>query len=103
MRYELIILAISPATITDDCPSGPKRYDYDPESGTWAYSRDKTTLGQLLEDELSKPFGEPVQLRLEPEKFKLVPPNAGPKPPSPVPGAEPSTGSQEVADKTRSA
>lgn len=103
MRYESLIFIISPATITHNSPSGPKRYDYDPESGTWAYSRDKTTLGQLLEEELSKPFGEPVQLRLEPEKFKLVPPNAGPKPPSPVPGADSSTGSQEVADKTRSA
>lgn len=83
-------------------PSGPKRYDYDPESGTWAYSRDKTTLGQLLEEELSKPFGEPVQLHLEPEKFKPVPPKAGSKPPLPLPEAESNTESQDVAGKPRS-
>jgi len=83
-------------------PSGPKRYDYDPESGTWAYSRDKTTLGQLLEEELSKPFGQPVQLRLEPENFKPVPPKAGSKPSSPIPGAASSTESQDDAGKSRS-
>jgi len=80
--------------------SGPKRYDYDPEPGAWAYSRDGTSLGQLLEEELSKPFGEPVKLGLEPEKFKPVPPKSGSEPSSP---AVPSTESQEAAEKTKSA
>jgi len=82
--------------------SGPKRYDFDPESGTWTYSRDKTSLGQLLEEELSKPFGEPVKLGLEPEKFNPLPPKADSKPSSSVPEAESSTGSQEVAEKPKS-
>ena len=103
IRYEYSFFGVSPVTITDDSPSGPKRYDYDPESGTWTYSRDKTTLGQLLEEELSKPFGEPIQLRLEPENFKPVPPNAGSTPSSPVPGTASSTVSQEATENARSA
>jgi hypothetical protein len=90
----------SPANDYRRFSSGPKRYDYDPEPGAWAYSRDGTSLGQLLEEELSKPFGEPVKLGLEPEKFKPVPPKSGSEPSSP---AVPSTESQEAAEKTKSA
>jgi len=83
--------------------SGPKRYDYDPETSTWAYSRDNTTLGQLLEEELSEPFGEPVKLGLEPEKFKPVPPGPSSGPSSSIPEAVSSSESQKAAEKTKSA
>jgi hypothetical protein len=33
--------------------SGPKRYDYDPDSGSWVYHRDGKSLQQLLSEELS--------------------------------------------------
>lgn len=39
--------------------SGPKRYDWDTERGTWVYSRDGSTLLGLLKDEMG------VELELE--------------------------------------
>lgn len=47
--------------------SGPKRYDYNPDQGRWAYSRDDQSLGQLLEHELSSIFNKEVHLGIEPE------------------------------------
>ncbi|RPA81967.1 Frataxin, partial [Ascobolus immersus RN42] len=32
--------------------SGPKRYDYEPETGKWVYLRDGSTLDGLLKTEL---------------------------------------------------
>jgi frataxin-like iron-binding protein CyaY len=40
------------------CNSGPKRYDFDPKIQNWTYSRDGTTLRQLLEQELTGPFND---------------------------------------------
>ncbi|PVG01928.1 Frataxin [Serendipita vermifera] len=48
--------------------SGPKRYDYDPETGRWIYTRDGISLGQLLETELSTLFDEQIHLGIEPEE-----------------------------------
>ncbi|KAK7694438.1 hypothetical protein QCA50_001624 [Cerrena zonata] len=42
--------------------SGPKRYDYSEDNDTWLYSRDNSSLGELLNEELSKIFGFPVEL-----------------------------------------
>lgn len=42
--------------------SGPKRYDYSEDNDTWLYSRDSRSLGELLNEELSKIFGFPVEL-----------------------------------------
>lgn len=52
--------------------SGPKRYDYVPEKDDWIYSRDDTSLGSLLDNELSDVFGKEVKLGLE-KASKLVP------------------------------
>lgn len=51
--------------------SGPKRYDYVPEKDDWIYSRDDTSLGSLLDNELSDVFGKEVKLGLE-KASKLV-------------------------------
>ncbi|OJA09109.1 hypothetical protein AZE42_02574 [Rhizopogon vesiculosus] len=45
--------------------SGPKRYDYVPESDDWRYSRDGMELGELLDRELTDRLGTKVSLRLE--------------------------------------
>jgi len=37
--------------------SGPKRYDYNPETEQWDYSHDNTTLHERLSDELSEVLG----------------------------------------------
>lgn len=47
--------------------SGPKRYDYDVESGKWVYSRDGVSLGTLLEQELSSAFDKEIRLGIEPQ------------------------------------
>lgn len=38
--------------------SGPKRYDFDTEKNDWLYSRDATSLGELLRDELKAVYQE---------------------------------------------
>lgn len=40
--------------------SGPKRYDFSPESSRWVNSKDKHLLQQLLTDELNDVAGESV-------------------------------------------
>ncbi|CAE6461161.1 unnamed protein product [Rhizoctonia solani] len=42
--------------------SGPKRYDLDTTHNEWFYHRDNTTMRSLLEEELSKVFGRPINL-----------------------------------------
>ena len=42
--------------------SGPKRYDYSQPEGSWIYSRDQRSLGQLLNEELSKAFKKDIRL-----------------------------------------
>ncbi|KAF9270451.1 Frataxin [Marasmius fiardii PR-910] len=44
--------------------SGPKRYDYSQQEDTWVYSRDERSLGQLLNEELSKAFKQPINLKI---------------------------------------
>lgn len=45
--------------------SGPKRYDYFPEQDSWYYARDGSSIGGLLEEELSKALSRKVELGLE--------------------------------------
>jgi len=51
--------------------SGPKRYDYSSALDGWYYSRDGTSMGELLEEELSKALGQKVELGLEEASKKL--------------------------------
>ena len=44
--------------------SGPKRYDYVPETDQWIYLREQRPLGELLNTELSKIFSQDVDLRI---------------------------------------
>ena len=44
--------------------SGPKRYDYHEETGQWVYSRDGHSMDDLLSDELSNIFSQPIQIRV---------------------------------------
>jgi len=44
--------------------SGPKRYDYSEEKDEWIYLRDGRSLGELLNEELSKILGRDVDLNL---------------------------------------
>ncbi|KAG6837115.1 hypothetical protein H0H93_014421 [Arthromyces matolae] len=44
--------------------SGPKRYDYTEEGDDWLYSRDSQALGDLLNQELTKALGQPIDLGL---------------------------------------
>ena len=44
--------------------SGPKRYDFHPDTKSWVYSRDNKTLDELLSEELSEVFGEQVKISL---------------------------------------
>lgn len=44
--------------------SGPKRYDYSEANDDWLYSRDSQALGDLLNKELSRALGKPVDLGL---------------------------------------
>ncbi|RDB29582.1 Frataxin, mitochondrial [Hypsizygus marmoreus] len=46
--------------------SGPKRYDYSEVNDNWLYSRDGHSLGDLLNDELSKALNQTVDIRLGP-------------------------------------
>lgn len=49
----------------DTCArSGPKRYGYVPEADQWRYSRDNSSLGELLNTELSQIFGQDVDLKI---------------------------------------
>lgn len=45
--------------------SGPKRYDYVPERDQWVYLREGRTLGQLLNEELSKIFNREIDLKID--------------------------------------
>ncbi|KAH7921259.1 Frataxin, partial [Leucogyrophana mollusca] len=45
--------------------SGPKRYDYFPASDDWRYARDGQGMGELLNRELSKVLGRPIELAIE--------------------------------------
>ncbi|GLB36378.1 putative frataxin-like domain containing protein [Lyophyllum shimeji] len=45
--------------------SGPKRYDYSEADDNWLYSRDNRAMDDLLNDELSKALGRPVDLGLK--------------------------------------
>jgi frataxin len=45
--------------------SGPKRYDYVPQSDDWQYLRDGMGIGELLDRELTDVFGKNVFLHLE--------------------------------------
>uniref|UniRef100_A0A2P2IQJ0 ferroxidase n=1 Tax=Rhizophora mucronata TaxID=61149 RepID=A0A2P2IQJ0_RHIMU len=42
--------------------SGPSRFDWDQDSGTWIYRRTKANLYKLLESELEQLCGEPIKL-----------------------------------------
>lgn len=44
--------------------SGPKRYDYSQANNNWFYSRDGSTLGDLLNDELTNAVNCPVNINL---------------------------------------
>ncbi|KAF9451782.1 Frataxin [Macrolepiota fuliginosa MF-IS2] len=44
--------------------SGPKRYDYCESTDDWFYSRDGRTMGNLLNEELSKVLGRDIDLEL---------------------------------------
>jgi len=44
--------------------SGPKRYDFDLDTGNWIYSRDKRSIGELLEEELSAALSRKIVLDL---------------------------------------
>ncbi|KAF5311832.1 hypothetical protein D9619_003328 [Psilocybe cf. subviscida] len=44
--------------------SGPKRYDYQEETGQWVYSRDGHSMDNLLSEELSNIFSQPIQIRV---------------------------------------
>jgi len=44
--------------------SGPKRYDYIEADRSWRYSRDNTTLDELLNEELGRTFTMKIQLSL---------------------------------------
>ncbi|KAG7099450.1 hypothetical protein E1B28_001301 [Marasmius oreades] len=44
--------------------SGPKRYDYSQEGDKWTYSRDKRSLGRLLNEELSNAFKQHIHLNV---------------------------------------
>ncbi|VDN12628.1 unnamed protein product [Dibothriocephalus latus] len=44
--------------------SGPKRFDYDPNTKSWIYSHDKTDLFRLMSTEFSLILGCPVTLKL---------------------------------------
>jgi frataxin len=45
--------------------SGPKRYDYVPQSDDWQYLQDGMGIGELLDRELTDVFGKNVFLHLE--------------------------------------
>jgi frataxin-like iron-binding protein CyaY len=45
-----------------DVSSGPKRYDYSPTLDDWHYSRERRTMGDLLNDELSQALQQKVEL-----------------------------------------
>ncbi|KNZ71471.1 Frataxin like protein, mitochondrial [Termitomyces sp. J132] len=45
--------------------SGPKRYDYSETDDDWLYSRDSQALGDLLNKELTRALGQPVDLELK--------------------------------------
>lgn len=45
--------------------SGPKRYDYVPESDGWRYARDGIGLGELLDEEITDMLRTKVSLHLE--------------------------------------
>ncbi|KIM84568.1 hypothetical protein PILCRDRAFT_818146 [Piloderma croceum F 1598] len=45
--------------------SGPKRYDYSPDTDSWVYSRDGRSMGDLLNTELSAALRKTVELGLE--------------------------------------
>ncbi|KAJ8768426.1 hypothetical protein K2173_021579 [Erythroxylum novogranatense] len=42
--------------------SGPSRFDWDQNAGTWVYRRTKANLFKVLESELEKLCGEPIEL-----------------------------------------
>ncbi|CAN8308569.1 unnamed protein product [Cochlearia groenlandica] len=42
--------------------SGPSRFDWDKEANVWIYRRTEAKLHKLLEEELEKLCGEPIQL-----------------------------------------
>lgn len=42
--------------------SGPQRYDYDEVHHKWFYHRDNHTLDEVLNNELSKAFGEEIDV-----------------------------------------
>ncbi|KAL0575058.1 Mitochondrial matrix iron chaperone [Marasmius crinis-equi] len=44
--------------------SGPKRYDYSEGGNSWLYSRDNRSIGQLLNEELSKAFKKDIRLSI---------------------------------------
>ena len=50
---------------TQSVPSGPKRYDYVEETDGWYYSRDRTSIEDLLDQELSRTLGREVKLGVE--------------------------------------
>jgi len=52
-------------TTTNVYFSGPKRYDYSPDTDSWVYSRDGRAMGDLLNTELSAALGKNVELGLE--------------------------------------
>ncbi|TDL28566.1 Frataxin [Rickenella mellea] len=45
--------------------SGPKRYDYISTADGWFYSRDGRSMGNLLEEELSKTLAKKVHLGVD--------------------------------------
>jgi len=44
--------------------SGPKRYDYSEDADDWTYSRDNQSMGNLLNEELSRTLERDIDLRL---------------------------------------
>ncbi|TCD70038.1 Mitochondrial chaperone Frataxin [Steccherinum ochraceum] len=46
--------------------SGPKRYDYVPEENDWIYSRDASSMGELLNTELTSSLEQEVDLGINP-------------------------------------
>ncbi|CAL1696530.1 unnamed protein product [Somion occarium] len=66
LRFVYYGLPSFPAPLTVCCYfiSGPKRYDYIQDSDDWIYVRESSSLGELLNAELSQLLEQDVDLRI---------------------------------------
>lgn len=63
--FRYVPSAVRYLTTTNIHFSGPKRYDYSPDTDSWVYSRDGRSMGDLLDTELSAALRKNVALGLE--------------------------------------